>query len=391
MTTTMLGFSHYRCYYSRIACFLHHYVDTKRFNSTSNSTGVVSRRFILSHPATVDTSSSTHPKVVVKGSSRSSSGETSKDARGRIVCITSGKGGVGKTTTAASFGMGLAQLGFKTCLVDFDIGLRNLDIHLGLERRVIFDFVNVLLGECNLHQALIRHKSSISSVSTASSTIAGGESFLYLLAASQTRDKESLTVEGVEMILDQLSQMFDYVVLDSPAGIESGARHAMYFADDAIIVTNPELSSCRDADKMVGFISSRSRRAEVAGIASSSSSSTDENNSLSAVPSCLPVRQSLLVTRYDPIRVQAEESLSLQDMKELLGLPIVGVIPESKSILTCTNLGQPVISQVEKGDIAALAYSDMVQRYLGQTDLALRFLTPPPEPSLFERLFNFKK
>jgi len=398
MTTTMLGFSHYRCYSnSRIVCFLNHYAGTNRFNSTSSSTGLLSRQFILSHPATVDIPSSTHPKVLVKGSRDSSigiSGEKSKDARGRIVCITSGKGGVGKTTTAASFGMGLAQLGFKTCLVDFDIGLRNLDIHLGLERRVIFDFVNVLLGECNLHQALIKHKSSTtSSVSTASSTstIAGGESFLYLLAASQTRDKESLTVEGVETILDQLSQMFDYVVLDSPAGIESGARHAMYFAVDAIIVTNPELSSCRDADKMVGFISSRSRRAEVAGINSSSSSTNEDRNSLLAVPSCLPVRQSLLVTRYDPIRVQAEESLSLQDMKELLGLPIVGVIPESKSILTCTNLGQPVISQVDKGDIAALAYSDMVQRYLGHTDLALRFLTPPPEPSLLERIFNLKK
>lgn len=341
------------------------------------------RQFILSHPSTVDTTSSTHPKIF-KGCNVdgriSTNGENLKDSRGRIVCITSGKGGVGKTTTAASFGMGLAQLGFKTCLVDFDIGLRNLDIHLGLERRVIFDFVNVLLGECNLHQALIKHK-SVSSTATGA-----GESLLYLLAASQTRDKESLTVEGVETILDQLSQMFDYVVLDSPAGIESGARHAMYFADDAIIVTNPELSSCRDADKMVGFISSRSRRAEVAG---TSSSSTDDDKSFTA-PSCLPVRQSLLVTRYDPIRVQAEESLSLQDMKELLGLPIVGVIPESKSILTCTNLGQPVISQVDKGDVAALAYSDMVQRYLGHTDLEMRFLTPPPEPTLFQKIFNFK-
>lgn len=324
--------------------------------TTTTSSTSSSRRFVLSHPSTVDQTKNSTTKPA-----------TNDKTRGRIICITSGKGGVGKTTTAASFGMGLAQQGFKTCLVDFDIGLRNLDIHLGLERRVIFDFVNVLLGECNLHQALIRHTKSSESSSSSS---------LYLLAASQTRDKECLTVEGVEQVLHQLSQTFDYVVLDSPAGIESGARHAMYFADDAIIVTNPELSSCRDADKMVGFISSRSRRAELGGGGGEHS--------------CLPVSQSLLVTRYDPIRVQADESLSLQDMEELLGLPIVGVIPESKSILTCTNVGQPVITQADKGDIAALAYSDMVQRYLGHKDLELRFLTPPPEPSLLQRIFNLK-
>ena len=208
--------------------------------------------FVLSHPSQVD---------------------NNETGRGRIVCITSGKGGVGKTTVAASFATGLAQRGRKTCVVDFDIGLRNLDIHLGAERRVIFDFCNVLLDECTLPQALIKDKR---------------EPNLSMLAASQTRDKESLTVEGVERVLADLAKSFEYVVLDSPAGIESGAKHAMYFADDAIIVTNPELSSCRDADKMVGFVWSKSRRAELG---------PDEAK---------PVTQTLLINRYDPERVSTE-------------------------------------------------------------------------------------
>jgi len=269
--------------------------------------------------------------------------------RGRIVCITSGKGGVGKTTSAASFAFGLASRGHKTCVVDFDIGLRNLDIHLGMERRVIFDFVNVLLEECTLAQALIKDKR---------------EPNLSMLAASQTRDKDSLTVEGVENVLAGLSENFDFIILDSPAGIESGARHAMYFADDAIVVTNPELSSCRDADKMIGFISSRSRRAELGAI---------------------PVTQTLLITRYDPVRAEAEESLSLVDIEELLGLSVVGVIPESKSILTSTNLGKPVIT-LGDSDLAASAYSDMVDRFLGE-EKELRFITPEPV-SFFKRFFG---
>lgn len=234
-------------------------------------------------------------------------------------------------------------------MVDFDVGLRNLDIHLGMERRVIFDLVNVILGECTLSQALIRDKK---------------EKNLVLLAASQTRDKDSLTVEGVENVLAGLTNAFDYVVLDSPAGIESGARHAMYFADDAIIVTNPELSSCRDADKMVGFISSRSRRAELGDV--------------------VPVSQTLLITRYDPERVEAEESLSIADMNELLGLDVVGVIPESKDVLTCTNLGTPIITM--EGSRAGAAYQDMVDRYLGE-EKELRFITPEPV-SFFRRIFG---
>ncbi|TFJ88238.1 hypothetical protein NSK_000589 [Nannochloropsis salina CCMP1776] len=257
----------------------------------------------------------------------------------RVVCITSGKGGVGKTTTAASIGMGLALKGKKTCVIDFDIGLRNLDIHLGAERRVIFDFVHVLQGDCTLKQAMIKDKRNPN---------------LFLLAASQTKDKNALTVDAVGKMLAEMRREFDFIICDSPAGIESGARHAMYFADDAIIVTNPELSSCRDSDKMIGFISSRSKRAELGQE---------------------PVRQSLLVTRYDPERAQKEECLRLEDIKELLGLELLGVIPESKCILTATNLGQPVICMPDQD--AGQAYMDTVERFLGE-EKEFRFLSPRP-------------
>lgn len=265
----------------------------------------------------------------------------------KVVTVTSGKGGVGKTTTAASFAFGLAQAGYKTCVIDFDIGLRNLDIHLGCERRVIFDFVNVLQGECSLKQALIKDKRN---------------SNLSIIAASQTKDKNILTEDGVEKFLNELRTQFDYIVCDSPAGIESGAKHAMYFADEAIVCTNPELSSCRDSDKMIGFIASRSKLSESSGG---------------------EVKQSLLVTRYDPARAEKGESLSLTDIEELLGLPLVGVIPESKSVLTSTNLGQPVIIG---NDDAGLAYQDVVQRFLGN-DVPLRFCEAE-EPSFFSRFFN---
>lgn len=297
-----------------------------------------SHPFVLSHPADVD-----HPAAAEGGDS--------SPKRGRIVCITSGKGGVGKTTSAASFATGLAQRGRSTCVVDFDVGLRNLDIHLGVERRVVFDLVHLLQDECTLSQALIRDKK-----------VEG----LCMLAASQTRDKDALTIEGVEKVLSQLADKFDYVVLDSPAGIESGARHAMYFCDDAIVVTNPEMSSCRDADKMIGFVSSRSRRAEVGD-------------------GCAAVSQTLLITRYDAVRAEAEETLSMADMKELLGLPVIGVIPESKDVLTCTNLGKPIIAMGEENS-AAGAYMDMVDRFLGQ-ERELRFVTPEPV-SFFKRIFG---
>lgn len=254
---------------------------------------------------------------------------------GKVVTISSGKGGVGKTTTAASFSYGLAEIGHKTVVIDFDIGLRNLDIHLGCERRVIYDFVNVLQNECSLNQALIKDKRNPN---------------LSILAASQTKDKTILTEESVLKVLNELKKQFDYIVCDSPAGIESGAKHAMYYADEAIICTNPELSSCRDSDKMIGFIASKSHR---------------------AVTNQEPVIQRLLVTRYDPARAQKEESLSLNDIEELLGLPLVGVIPESKAVLTSTNIGQPVI--LNSNDKASVAYRDMVKRFLGE-NIPMKFV-----------------
>ena len=266
----------------------------------------------------------------------------------RIIVVTSGKGGVGKTTTSAAFAMGLAERGHRTVVIDFDVGLRNLDLVMGCERRVVFDFVNVIQGEAKLAQALIRDKRNPD---------------LYVLAASQTRDKEALTAEGVGRVLDELSESFDYIVCDSPAGIEKGATLAMYYADDAIVVTNPEVSSVRDSDRMIGILSSKSRRAE---------------------EGLEPIREHLLVTRYAPERVERGEMLSLEDVKEILALPLLGVIPESQAVLNASNAGQPVI--LDRESRAGQAYSDMVDRYLGE-ELPHRFIQVEKK-GLFGRLFG---
>ncbi|MEN8167720.1 MAG: septum site-determining protein MinD [Pseudomonadota bacterium] len=253
----------------------------------------------------------------------------------RIIVVTSGKGGVGKTTTSAAFAMGLAQRGYRTAVIDFDVGLRNLDLIMGCERRVVYDFVNVINGEANLNQALIRDKRCEA---------------LYVLPASQTRDKEALTREGVEAVLQQLADTFDYIVCDSPAGIEHGATMAMYFADDAVVVTNPEVSSVRDSDRMLGILASKSRRAE--------------NGSE-------PIREHLLLSRYSPERVKNGEMLSLDDVQDILALNLLGVIPESKAVLNASNSGTPVILDEESD--AGQAYDDLVSRYLGE-ELPHRFL-----------------
>ena len=210
----------------------------------------------------------------------------------RIIVVTSGKGGVGKTTTSAAIAMGLAKKGHKTVVIDFDVGLRNLDLILGCERRVVYDFINVINGEASLNQALIRDKNC---------------NLLYILPASQTRDKEALTQEGVGKVLEELSKDFEYIVCDSPAGIEKGANLALYFADDAFVVTNPEISSVRDSDRMLGILSSKSRRAE-----------RGEE----------PIKEYLLLTRYDPDRVKQGEMLGLDDVQELLSVQLLGFIPE---------------------------------------------------------------
>ncbi len=266
----------------------------------------------------------------------------------RIVVVTSGKGGVGKTTTSAALGTGLAKAGHRTAVVDFDVGLRNLDLIMGCERRVVYDFVNVINGEATLNQALIKDK-----------RVEG----LYILAASQTRDKDALTDEGVAQVMEELGRDFDYIVCDSPAGIERGAMMAMYHADEAIVVTNPEVSSVRDSDRVLGILSSKSRRAEQGRE---------------------PVREHLLLTRYAPERVKQGEMLSVEDVKEILGIDLLGVIPESKAVLNASNAGVPVI--LEEDTDAGQAYQDAVARFLGE-DRPHRFLEAQKK-GLFGRLFG---
>ncbi|MBI3145708.1 MAG: septum site-determining protein MinD [Pseudogulbenkiania sp.] len=267
----------------------------------------------------------------------------------KIIVVTSGKGGVGKTTTSASFASGLALRGHKTVVIDFDVGLRNLDLIMGCERRVVYDLINVVNNEATLNQALIRDKNCDN---------------LYVLPASQTRDKDALTEEGVEKVLNDLAAMnFDFIVCDSPAGIEKGALMALYFADEALIVTNPEVSSVRDSDRILGILSSKSRR---------------------AIEGREPVKEHLLITRYSPGRVEKGEMLSVDDVKEILRVSLLGVIPESQVVLQASNSGTPAIHL--KGTDASEAYSDVVSRFLGE-ERPMRFLDAP-KVGLLKRLFG---
>jgi septum site-determining protein MinD len=269
----------------------------------------------------------------------------------RIVVVTSGKGGVGKTTTSASFSAGLAMRGHKTAVIDFDVGLRNLDLIMGCERRVVYDFINVIQGDATLNQALIRDKQLEN---------------LFILPASQTRDKDALTQDGVEKTLNDLKAMdFEYIVCDSPAGIETGALMASYFADDALVVTNPEVSSVRDSDRILGILAAKSRR---------------------AVQGEEPVKEYLLLTRYSAKRAADGEMLTLQDIEDILRIKLIGVIPESETVLQASNQGIPAI-HVRDSDVAA-AYHDVVARYLGE-EKPMRFVDYA-KPGLFKRLFGGK-
>jgi septum site-determining protein MinD len=266
-----------------------------------------------------------------------------------IIVVTSGKGGVGKTTTSASVACGLARRGKRVAVIDFDIGLRNLDLIMGCERRVVYDFVNVIQGDCTLKQALIRDKRLET---------------LHLLAASQTRDKDALTAEGVRKVLDDLiADGFDYILCDSPAGIEKGAHLAMYYADRAVVVVNPEVSSVRDSDRILGLLASKTQRAE-------------QGNG--------GVKEHLLLTRYNPRRVASGEMMSVADVKEILGLDVIGVVPESPDVLAASNAGVPVILNEES--TASRAYDDAVGRLLGE-ELPMRFLEEPKR-GFFARMFG---
>ncbi len=253
----------------------------------------------------------------------------------KVIVVTSGKGGVGKTTTSASFATGLAMRGYRTAVIDFDVGLRNLDLIMGCERRVVFDFVNVTQGDATLKQALIKDKRVDN---------------LYILPASQTRDKDSLEKEAVGEVIEEFKKLgFDYIVCDSPAGIERGAYLALYYADQALIVTNPEVSSVRDSDRILGILDSKSKAAEEGR----------------------RIKQHLVVTRYAPERVGAGEMLSVEDIIEILGIKLLGVIPEAESVLSASNKGDPVI--LDNTTTAGQAYSDLVSRFLGK-DVPHRFL-----------------
>ncbi len=274
--------------------------------------------------------------------------KTQEKKLAEIIVVTSGKGGVGKTTTSASLACGLAKAGKKTAVIDFDVGLRNLDLIMGCERRVVYDFVNVVHGEASIKQALIRDKRFEN---------------LYVLAASQTRDKDALTKEGVEKVLKDLhNDGFDFIVCDSPAGIEKGAFLAMYFADRAVVVVNPEVSSVRDSDRILGLLASKTRRAE-----------NGER-----------VKEHLLLTRYSPERVEKGDMLSIADVEEILGLKVIGVIPESPEVLQSSNAGVPVI--LDEASLAGQAYEDAIARILGQ-ERPMRFTTVEKK-GFFSKLFG---
>ncbi|EFH13760.1 septum site-determining protein MinD [Teichococcus cervicalis] len=258
-----------------------------------------------------------------------------------VITITSGKGGVGKTTTTAAFGAALALRGHRVCVVDFDVGLRNLDLVLGIEKRVVYDFLHVASGQARLGQALIRDKRIEN---------------LFVLATSQTHEKDALTAEGVARVMAELRQEFDYILCDSPAGIEHGALMALYHADHAIVVCNPEVSSVRDADRILGFVAARSKRAE-------------EGRE--------PVREHLLVTRFDPERVKQGEMLPLSDIQDILSAELLGVIPESKAVLKSSNAGQP--ASLDDSTDAGRAYREAVGRFLGEQRSPVRL--PPGLPA----------
>ncbi|TLU72308.1 septum site-determining protein MinD [Lichenicoccus roseus] len=267
----------------------------------------------------------------------------------KVLVVTSGKGGVGKTTSTAAIGAALAQSGKNVVVVDFDVGLRNLDLVMGAERRVVFDLINVVQGDAKLSQALIRDKR----VDT-----------LSILPASQTRDKDALTPDGVARVIAELREKFDWVVCDSPAGIEKGAQMAMYHADEAVVVTNPEVSSVRDSDRIIGMLDSTTLRAK----------------------NGQKIDKHLLLTRYDPARAARGEMLRTEDVLEILSIPLLGIIPESEEVLRASNLGSPVtLSNPESAP--ARAYFDAVRRLQGET---LEMSVPSERRGLFGKWFKWR-
>jgi septum site-determining protein MinD len=264
-----------------------------------------------------------------------------------VLVVTSGKGGVGKTTSTAALGAALAQGGQSVVVVDFDVGLRNLDLVMGAERRVVYDLINVANGDVKLQQALIRDKR----IET-----------LYLLAASQTRDKDALSEEGVRRCISDLRERFDWVICDSPAGIERGSILAMRYADLAVVVTNPEVSSVRDSDRIIGLLDSKTMKA-----------ANGER-----------MEKLLLLTRYDKIRAGRGDMLSIDDVLEILSIPLLGIIPESEEVLRASNLGAPV-TLANAQSAPARAYTDAAKRLQGES---VPMTIPSGRQTLLTRLFG---
>jgi len=265
----------------------------------------------------------------------------------KVLVVTSGKGGVGKTTSTAALGVALARNGQSVVVVDFDVGLRNLDLVMGAERRVVYDLINVIQGPVKLQQALIRDKR----IET-----------LSLLAASQTRDKDALTEEGVARVIAALRDRFDWIICDSPAGIERGATLAMRHADAAIVVANPEVSSVRDSDRIIGLLDAKTEKAEKGE----------------------RIDKHLLITRYDPARVARAEMLSIDDVLEILSIPLIGIIPESEDVLRASNLGTPVTLS-NPTSAPARAYADAARRLKGED---VEMSIPADKKGLFDKLFR---
>jgi septum site-determining protein MinD len=265
----------------------------------------------------------------------------------KVLVVTSGKGGVGKTTSTAAIGAALALSGKNVVVVDFDVGLRNLDLVMGAERRVVFDLINVVQGDAKLSQALIRDKRCET---------------LSILPASQTRDKDALTPDGVARVINELREKFDWIVCDSPAGIEKGAQLAMHHADEAVVVTNPEVSSVRDSDRIIGMLDSTTMKAK-------NGQKLDKH---------------LLLTRYDPARAARGEMLRTEDVLEILSIPLLGIIPESEEVLRASNLGSPV-TLANPDSAPARAYMDAVRRLQGES---LEMSVPTDRKGLFAKWFK---
>lgn len=262
---------------------------------------------------------------------------------GRVIVVTSGKGGVGKTTTSANIGTALAKNGQKVVVVDTDIGLRNLDILMGLENRIVYNIIDVIEENCKLNQALVKDKKMPN---------------LMLLPAAQTRDKSALKVEGMEKIVNSLKEDFDYIIIDSPAGIEQGFQNAIHSAQEAIIVTTPEMSAVRDADRIIGLLESKEEE----------------------------ITYRLLINRLRPNMVQANDMMGVDDVLEILSIKLLGVIPEDKDIITSTNKGDPIVN--EEDSLAGKAFRNVARRIMGEEVPLLNFDVPTNWFDKIKKLFS---